>query len=208
VARSRDAFVHPTADVDPTVRLGRRTKVWHQAHVRERAVIGDDCTISKDVYIDAGVIIGHRVKIQNGVSVYRGVHLADDAFVGPHVSFTNDPMPRAFSRDWEVVSTHVGRGAAIGANATIVCGVTLGPYSMVAAGSTVTTDVLPHSLVIGSPARPVAFICRRGHRMTPEAPLGYSSTYRCGACRERLRIGFALETRPRRSKRRTPGSAR
>lgn len=162
--------------------------------MREDARIGEDCHISKDVYIDAGVSIGSRVKIQNGVSVYRGVVLEDDTFVGPHAAFTNDPMPRAFSPDWEVVPTYVRRGAAIGANATIVCGVTLGPYSMVAAGSTVTNDVPPHALVIGSPARLVGFICRRGHRMEPDAPLDYRSTYRCPRCKETLNVSFDLSS--------------
>ncbi len=160
--------------------------------MREESRIGEDCSIGKDVYIDTGVSIGSRVKIQNGVSVYKGVILEDDTFVGPHAAFTNDPMPRSFSGDWEIVPTFVRRGAAIGANATIICGVTLGPYSMVAAGSTVTNDVPPHALVIGSPARLVAFICRRGHRMDPDAPLDYTSVYRCPRCRETLKISFDL----------------
>jgi UDP-2-acetamido-3-amino-2,3-dideoxy-glucuronate N-acetyltransferase len=184
--------VHPSAEVHPSVQIGPGTKIWHQAQIREQATIGEDCIISKDVYIDHGVSIGNRVKIQNGVSVYTGVTLEDDSFVGPHASFTNDLMPRAFSTDWEVVPTQVRRGAAIGANATVVCGVTLGPYSMVAAGSTVTSDVPPHGLVIGSPARLVAYICRRGHRMKAETPLDYSSVYRCERCSETLRVAFEL----------------
>lgn len=177
-----------------SVRIGRGTKIWHQAQIREDVCIGENCHISKDVYIDPGVTIGNGVKIQNGVSVYRGVVIEDDAFVGPHASFTNDPMPRSFSADWEVVPTYVRRGAAIGANSTIVCGVTLGPYSMVAAGSTVANDVPPHALVIGSPARLVAFICRRGHRMEPQAPLDYSGAYHCARCKETLRVIFELTT--------------
>lgn len=188
-------FIHPSAEVHPSVQIGRGTKIWHQAQIRENARIGEDCNISKDVYIDIGVTLGNRVKIQNGVSVYHGVVLEDDTFVGPHASFTNDPMPRSFSVDWEVVPTYVRRGAAIGANATIICGVTLGPYSMVAAGSTVTNDVPPHALVIGSPARVVGYICRRGHRMTAETPLDYASVYRCDECGEVLRVSFELASR-------------
>ena len=193
MAADRDFVVHPSAEIHPSVRIGRGTKIWHQAQVRENATIGEDCNISKDVYIDFGVTIGNRVKIQNGVSVYHGVVLEDDAFVGPHVSFTNDPMPRAFSSDWQVVPTFVRRGAAIGANSTIVCGVTLGPYSMVAAGSTVANDVPPHALVIGSPARLVAYICRRGHRMEPIAPVDYAALYRCVSCGESLQVSYTWD---------------
>jgi UDP-2-acetamido-3-amino-2,3-dideoxy-glucuronate N-acetyltransferase len=193
VSTTKPAFyVHPSAEVHPSVQICPGTKIWHQAQIREQATIGEECVISKDVYVDHGVKIGSRVKIQNGVSVYMGVTLEDDSFVGPHASFTNDLMPRAFSTDWEVVPTYVRRGAAIGANATVVCGVTLGPYSMVAAGSTVTGDVPPHGLVIGSPARLVAYICRRGHRMKPETPLDYSCVYRCERCKETLRVAFEL----------------
>jgi UDP-2-acetamido-3-amino-2,3-dideoxy-glucuronate N-acetyltransferase len=174
--------------------IGPGTKIWHQSQVREGARIGEDCVISKGVYIDTGVTIGNRVKVQNGVSVYKGVVLEDDSFVGPNASFTNDPMPRSFSSDWEVVPTLVRRGAAIGANATIVCGVTLGPFSMVAAGSTVTNDIPPHALVIGSPARVVAYICRRGHRMDPVGAQEYCSTFHCDRCNETLRVSFELTT--------------
>jgi UDP-2-acetamido-3-amino-2,3-dideoxy-glucuronate N-acetyltransferase len=186
------AFIHPSAVIEDDVVIGAGTRIWHQAHIRRGACIGENCTISKDVYIDAGVQVGSRVKIQNGVSVYHGVTLEDDTFVGPHASFTNDETPRAFSDEWRVVPTLVRRGASIGANATIVCGVALGPYSMVAAGSTVTNDVAPHGLVIGSPARLVSYICRNGHRMRPSSMLDYSTIYECGTCRERLTVGYAV----------------
>ena len=185
-----DVFIHPTATVEDDVVIGSGTRIWHLAHVRRGARIGENCTISKDVYIDTGVTIGNRVKIQNGVSVYHGVTLEDDTFVGPHAAFTNDEMPRAFNDEWKLVETHVRRGASIGANATIVCGVALGPYSMVAAGSTVTNDVPPHALVIGSPARLVAYLCRRGHRMRPTSTLDYTTHYECAGCGERLTVGY------------------
>jgi UDP-2-acetamido-3-amino-2,3-dideoxy-glucuronate N-acetyltransferase len=185
-------YAHGSAEIHPSTEVGPGTKIWHQAQIRENVRIGANCVISKDVYIDTGVSIGDRVKIQNGVSVYRGVILEDDTFVGPHAAFTNDLTPRSFSDEWEIVPTHVRRGAAIGANATIVCGVTLGPYCMVAAGSTVTHDVPPHALVIGSPARVVSYICRRGHRMEPDNPVDYESSYRCTECGEILQVTVQL----------------
>lgn len=187
-----DAYIHDSAEVHSSAEIGKGTRIWHQCHIREGTRIGDHCTISKDVYIDAGVRIGSRVKIQNAVSVYRGVVLEDDVFVGPHAAFTNDMMPRAFAEDWQVTQTHVCRGASIGANSTIVCGITLGPYSMVAAGSTVTTDVPPHALVIGSPARIVAYICRRGHRMEAVGHSGWEAEYQCRTCEERLQVAYTL----------------
>lgn len=197
IEQNNPPLVHPTAEVHPSATIGPGTRIWHQAQIREDACIGAHCVISKGVYIDAGVKIGDRVKIQNGVSVYRGVVLEDDAFVGPNAAFTNDLMPRSFSADWDVVPTYVKQGASIGANATIVCGVTLGPYSMVAAGSTVSTDVPPHGLVIGCPARVVCYICRRGHRMKPAAANGYTSTHHCARCRETLTVTFEWAQEPK-----------
>jgi UDP-2-acetamido-3-amino-2,3-dideoxy-glucuronate N-acetyltransferase len=131
------------------------------------------------------------------VSVYDGVVLEDDVFVGPSVVFTNVNNPRSeISRRHAYEPTHVGVGATIGANATIVCGVILGPYSMVGAGSTVTNDVAPHGLVIGSPARLVAYVCRRGHRLVPDSTLDYSTLYTCPTCREQLRVTYDLGELP------------
>lgn len=130
--------------------------------MRSGAAIGAGCVIGKNVYVDAGAVVGDRVKIQNNVSVYVGVTIGDDVFVGPSAVFTNDRVPRAFNTEWQVVPTVVERGASIGANATIVCGTTLGEYSMVAAGSVVTRDVEAHRLVMGNPARPVGWLCRCG----------------------------------------------
>jgi len=188
---SEGVFIHSTAEVHPSAKIGKGTKIWNHAQVRENASIGENCNISTNVYVDASVRIGNRVKIQNGVSVYHGVNLEDDSFVGPHASFTNDIMPRSFSSDWQVVPTYVRRGASIGANATIVCGVTLGPYSMISAGATVTTDAPPHGLMIGSPARLVSYICRRGHRMEAVTPLEYKASFRCKRCGEILRVNFS-----------------
>jgi acetyltransferase-like isoleucine patch superfamily enzyme len=186
------ASIHESADVDPSAVIGAGTRIWHQVHIREGVRIGEGCVIGKGVYIDADVTIGNRVKIQNGVSVYKGVVLEDDTFVGPSAAFTNDLMPRAFASDWEVVPTVVRRGASIGANATVVCGVTLGTYSIVAAGATAATNVPPHGLVIGNPARLAGYVCRRGHRMEPLAARDHEDVFACPSCRERLAVSYAL----------------
>lgn len=160
-----EVFVHESAHVSPKAMLGPGTKVWINVQIRENVSIGEDCIISKDVYIDEGVTIGNRCKIQNSVSVYKGVTIGDDVFVGPNVSFTNDLVPRSFNTEWSITPTVVQTGASIGANATIVCGVTLGEYSMVAAGSVVTRDVPPYTLVKGNPARVAGKINKMGSRV-------------------------------------------
>lgn len=154
--------VHPTAIVEENADVGAGTSVWHHAHVRDGARVGRDCVIGKNVYVDTQAVVGDRCKLQNNVSVYHGVHIGDDVFVGPSATFTNDLVPRAFKADWKIVETYVHDGASIGANATIVCGVTLGQYSMVAAGATVTHDVAAHQLVAGTPARHRGWVCRCG----------------------------------------------
>lgn len=167
------AWVHEQAIVATSAELGRGTRVWPFAHVREGARIGEDCVISKGVYVDAGVRVGDRCKIQNNVSIFTGVELCDEVFVGPHVCFTNDKTPRAVTPDgrlkgpddWRVSPTVVCRGASIGANATIVCGVSIGAWAMVGAGAVVTRDVPAHGLVVGNPARLVGWVCQCGRRI-------------------------------------------
>lgn len=161
----QECYIHPTANVAETARIGEGTKIWINVQIREGASVGDNCILSKDVYVDHGVSIGHRCKIQNGVSVYHGVNIGDDVFVGPSVAFTNDRVPRAFNADWQIAATTIERGASIGANSTIVCGVTVGEYAMVAAGSVVTRDVPPYTLVMGNPARPAGVIDKMGNRV-------------------------------------------
>jgi UDP-2-acetamido-3-amino-2,3-dideoxy-glucuronate N-acetyltransferase len=158
-------YIHPSAHVSEQASIGENTKVWINVQIREQASIGENCIISKDVYIDHTVQIGQRCKIQNSVSVYAGVTVKDDVFVGPNVSFTNDKIPRAFNQEWKITPTLVENGVSIGANATIVCGVTLGEYCMVASGSVVTKDVPPFSLVMGNPARVVSKIDKAGNRV-------------------------------------------
>jgi len=160
-----DIYIDPSAHVSSEAKIGAGTKVWINTQIRENTSIGTNCIISKDVYIDSGVNIGNACKIQNSVSVYQGVTIEDDVFVGPNVSFTNDKVPRAFNSDWCIANTLVKKGASLGANSTIICGITIGEYAMVAAGSVVTKDVAPFTLVVGNPARVVAKIDKAGNKI-------------------------------------------
>ncbi|MEX0846488.1 MAG: acyltransferase [Ilumatobacteraceae bacterium] len=157
-----EPFVHPTAIVEDEVAIGRRTSIWHHGHIRRGASIGSGCTLGKNVFVDAGVRIGNGVKVQNNVSVYAGVTIHDDVFVGPSAVFTNDLHPRAFASEWQITPTIVHRGASIGANATIVCGVEIGAFALVGSGAVVTRSVAPHQLVLGNPARPAGWVCTCG----------------------------------------------
>jgi acetyltransferase-like isoleucine patch superfamily enzyme len=158
-------FIHERANVSSQSIIGDGTKIWINSQVRENSEIGMNCIISKDTYIDIQVKIGKNCKIQNGVSIYNGVTIDDDVFVGPNVCFTNDKIPRAFDDNWKITKTIVNKGVSIGANSTIVCGITLGEYSMIAAGSVVTKDVLPYSLVMGNPAKHYSYIDKMGNRV-------------------------------------------
>ena len=169
-ATRRAALVHPSAHVAASAHIGDGSKVWINVQIREHASVGSDCIISKDCYIDHHVRIGERCKLQNGVSIYHGVTLGDDVFIGPNACFTNDRVPRAFNTGWQVTPTVVGNGASIGANSTLVCGIAVGEYAMVAAGSVVTKDVAPYTLVMGNPARPVARIDKAGNKIKGDAP--------------------------------------
>jgi len=160
-----EIFVHPSAYVSPDAVVGTGSKIWINVQIREFARIGCDCIISKDVYIDHAVTVGSRCKIQNGVSVYHGVTIEDDVFIGPNVAFSNDKVPRAFNAEWKVAPTWVRHGVSIGSNATIVCGVEIGAFAMIGAGSVVTRSIPAHALVMGNPARVVGFVCECGHRL-------------------------------------------
>jgi acetyltransferase-like isoleucine patch superfamily enzyme len=166
-------IIHKTAEVSKDARIGKGTSIWNWAQVREGAVIGEGCIISKGVYIDSGVKIGFNVKIQNNVSVYHGVTIEDDVFVGPHVCFTNDKVPRAInpdgsvksSEDWTVTETLIKEGASIGANATILPGITVGRYAMIGSGSVVTKDVPDFGLVYGNPATLHGKVDKEGNKI-------------------------------------------
>jgi UDP-2-acetamido-3-amino-2,3-dideoxy-glucuronate N-acetyltransferase len=172
---------HETAVVEPQASIGRGTRVWHHAHIRTGALIGEECTIGKNVFVDAGASVGSRVKIENNVSVYRGVTIEDEVLVGPSAVFTNDLYPRAVAPEWEVVPTVVRRGATIGANATIVCGNDVGRWATVGAGAVVVRPVEDHELVVGNPARRAGWVCTCGRvaARTPERP----DDVRCDECR-------------------------
>ena len=159
-------FKHETAVVDEGAVIGDGTKIWHFCHVSTGAKIGASCTLGQNVFVAATGVIGDRVRVQNNVSIYDGVTLADDVFVGPSAVFTNVINPRSeVSRKHEYLPTRVATGATIGANATIVCGATLGRYAFVGAGAVVTHDVKPYALVVGVPARQVGWMCRCGVRL-------------------------------------------
>lgn len=160
-----DIFIHETANVSIDATIGNGSKVWINSQIRENTTIGENCIISKDTYIDEQVKIGNNCKIQNSVSIYHGVTIEDDVFVGPNACFTNDKVPRAFDPEWMITPTLVKKGASIGANATIVCGITIGEYAMVAAGSVVTKDVEPYSLVMGNPAIHYSYVDKMGNKI-------------------------------------------
>ena len=164
-------FVHESAYVDEGAQIGADTKVWHFCHILGGAIIGERCSLGQNVVVMNGVRIANNVKIQNNVSVYEGVVLEDDVFCGPSMVFTNVINPRSHvSRKNEYKTTLVRRGATIGANATIVCGVTLGEYSFVGAGSVITKDVPDYALMVGVPARKVGWMCQCGERLSSDDP--------------------------------------
>ena len=159
-------FIHSSAVVDGNVEIGDGTKVWHFCHVLSGSVIGSDCVLGQNVMVGPDVRIGDRCKLQNNVSVYNGVELEDDVFCGPSCVFTNVLTPRAFvERKDEFLTTIVRKGATIGANATVICGTTIGRYAMIGAGAVVTRDVPDHQLVIGSPARAIGWVSIAGERL-------------------------------------------
>ena len=159
-------FVDPTAKVDQPSKIGSGTHIWHFSHIMANSVIGENCNLGQNVHVASGVRIGNNVKIQNNVSLYTGVELEDDVFCGPSMVFTNVINPRSFiNRKTEYKKTVVRRGASLGANSTIVCGVTIGEYAFVGAGAVVTRDVAPYALVVGSPARQIGWMCRCGERL-------------------------------------------
>jgi UDP-2-acetamido-3-amino-2,3-dideoxy-glucuronate N-acetyltransferase len=182
--------IHPTAEVSADAVIGPGSSVWNQAQVRERARIGSNCIIGKNVYVDFDVVIGDRVKVQNNVSLFHGVTVEDGVFVGPHVCFTNDRVPRAINMDgspktdddWEVSPILVRRGAALGANSTILPGVTIGAWAMIGSGSVVTRDVASYELVAGNPARRLGSACPCGQPLRDLDGEPFSGLCpRCGA---------------------------
>jgi len=165
-------FVHPSAVVEDGAVVGAGTMIWSNVQVRSGAVVGENCVLGRNSFVDADVHVGDNVKVQNNASLYEGVTIEDGAFVGPHVIFTNDRVPRAINpdgtlkstKDWVLGETRVGYGAAIGAGAVIITGITIGRWSMVGSGAVVTRDVPDHALVLGSPARIAGWVSASGAR--------------------------------------------
>ena len=159
-------FSHETAVIDEGCTIGEGTKIWHFSHIMPDCVIGDNCNIGQNVVISPQVVLGKNVKVQNNVSIYTGVTCDDDVFLGPSMVFTNVINPRsAINRKNEYAKTHVGKGATIGANATIVCGNTIGEYAFIGAGAVIVKNILPYSLWIGNPARQIGWVSEYAHRL-------------------------------------------
>lgn len=161
-----DYFAHETALVDAETTIGKGTKIWHFSHIMSNATIGESCNIGQNVVVSPGVILGNNVKVQNNVSIYTGVICDDDVFLGPSMVFTNVINPRsAINRRDQYAKTHVGKGASIGANATIVCGNNIGEYAFIGAGAVVTKEIPPYALVVGNPAKQIGWVGEYGHRL-------------------------------------------
>jgi len=159
-------FAHETAVIDKPCEIGSGTKIWHFSHIMSNSKLGNNCNLGQNVVISPDVILGNSVKVQNNVSIYTGVVCEDDVFLGPSMVFTNVINPRsAINRRNQYVKTQIGKGASIGANATIVCGNNIGAYAFIGAGTVVTKEVLPYALVVGNPARQIGWVGEYGHRL-------------------------------------------
>jgi len=159
-------FAHETAVIDEGCEIGAKTKIWHFTHVMPDCIIGESCNIGQNVVVSPGVVLKNNVKVQNNVSIYTGVICEDNVFLGPSMVFTNITNPRStIVRRDQYQQTFVRQGASIGANATIICGHTLGKYAFIGAGAVVTKDVKPYALVVGNPARQIGWMSEYGHRL-------------------------------------------
>ena len=182
----KDVFVHDTATVE-TKNIGSGTRIWHYAHVREGASIGKNCTVGHCAYVGKDVKIGNNVKIENKASVFQGADIGNNCFIGPHVVITNDPRPRS-EGTWKVERTVIEDGASIGAGSTIICGITIGRYSMIGSGSVVTRDVPPNTLVYGNPAKARGFVCNCGENLKLDKKDDGYAVMKCVKCRTVYKI--------------------
>lgn len=183
-------YVDPSAIVDEDVILGNGTKIWHFVHIMKEAKIGKDCVIADYVSVGRLVKIGNSVKIENRATVFEGVTVEDNVFVGPHVTFTNDLYPRSLNKDWKITPTFVKKGSSIGAGTVIVCGVTIGEYAMIGAGSIVTTSIPPYALAYGNPARIRGFVCKCGRKLELEKETKLHVCLLCSVCKEKYEISM------------------
>jgi UDP-2-acetamido-3-amino-2,3-dideoxy-glucuronate N-acetyltransferase len=162
---TEDLFIHPTATIDDGAKIGKGTKVWHYSHVMPNASIGEACILGQNVFVASNAIIGNGCKIQNNVSIYEGVVLEDEVFLGPSMVFTNVDVPRAFVERKNYLKTPVGKGATIGANATVVCGNSIGNYAFIGAGAVVNKNVPEYALMVGVPAKQIGWVSALGRRL-------------------------------------------
>jgi len=167
-------FAHKTAVIDSGCAIGKGTNIWHFSHVMSNCIIGKNCNLGQNIVVSPEVVLGNNVKVQNNVSIYTGVTCEDDVFLGPSMVFTNIINPRsAIKRKDQYSKTLVKRGVSIGANATIVCGITIGEFAFIGAGAVVLKDILPYALVVGNPSRQIGWISEYGHRLNFNE-LGYA----------------------------------
>jgi UDP-2-acetamido-3-amino-2,3-dideoxy-glucuronate N-acetyltransferase len=172
--KNKNVLIHPTAEISPQAEIKEGTKIWHNSQIKKGARIGKNCIIGRNVYIDSGVIIGNNTRVQSNVNIWKGVTIEDGVFVGPDVCFTNDKFPRAItpkgdpisSHDWIILKTLVKRGSSLGANSTLLPGITINEFAFIGAGSVVTKDVPPYTLYYGNPARLRGYVCKCGKRLT------------------------------------------
>ena len=161
-----EVFIHETAVIDEPCTIGSGSKIWHFSHIMTDSVLGDNCNLGQNVVVSSKVILGNNVKVQNNVSIYTGVICEDDVFLGPSMVFTNIINPRsAVVRRDKYVSTLIKRGASIGANATVICGNTIGEFALIGAGAVITRDVAPYALVVGNPAKQIGWVSEYGNRL-------------------------------------------
>lgn len=159
-------FAHETSIIDANCKIGRDTKIWHFSHIMSNSIIGESCNLGQNVVVSPNVVLGTNVKVQNNVSLYTGVICEDDVFLGPSMVFTNVINPRsAIKRQHEYKQTLVKKGATIGANATIICGITIGEFALIGAGAVVTKNILPYALVMGNPSRQTGWVSEYGHKL-------------------------------------------
>ncbi len=186
---SKDFFVHESSYVDDDVVIGKDTKIWHFCHILSKTRIGEKCSFGQNCVVGPNVVIGNNVKVQNNVSIYDGVELEDDVFCGPSMVFTNVINPRSHViRKHEYKKTLIKRGASIGANATVVCGHTLGEYCFIGAGSVVTKDVPAYALIVGNPGRITGWMCHCGVKLVSGKDLKEGTKHVCTVCRAAYQV--------------------